>query len=476
MILIVFGRAGQFLLLLLTMRLATTYLSPSEMGRLSLVTATTAFFALFLVNPVGVFINRRIHAWELVGRTRFYLKLHWLYLLAICLIVAVALALVNEQHRFDLMLSTGWLLFLVCGSVLFSTINQTVIPSLNLLESRRAFILLTLATILASLVYAVLLVQAFDATAEFWLLGLLIGQALFAGIGTKVLFEKLKPELPCPVPRYVHLQVLFGFAWPIAISVGLNWLQAQSYRFFVFDSLGLAALGLFVAGYGISAGLMSAFESVVTTYFQPRFYKAVSNSDQLEQAGAWNSYASAILPSLMLVIFTLVGLAPEMTRFMVGPAYHSASQYVVWGVLAEGARIAASVYSMSIHARMQTRLLLFPSFLGAIICVGLIYVLPHRFGAHGVGIALASAGICVTVAMHLLLTRKLEICLPYQSIFKGFLMGCCLFLVTLAGRRLLGSAHELLAAGALIVASGVVFLGMSYWLISPLLPRKDKAL
>lgn len=476
MILIVFGRAGQFLLLLLTMRLATTYLSPSEMGRLSLVTATTALFALFLANPVGVFINRRIHAWELLGRTRFYLKLHWLYLLAVCFFVAITLAVLNGLHQFDFQLSTGWLLLLVCGTLLFNTVNQTVIPSLNLLESRGPFVFLTLATILVSLISAVVLVQEFKATAEFWLLGLLTGQAVLAVIGANVFFGKLQPQLHCALPGHIHFRVLFDFAWPVAISVGLNWVHAQSYRFLVADTLGLVVLGLFVAGYGISAGLMSAFESVITTYFQPRFYKGISNNDQREQASAWGAYARAILPSLALVIFILIGLAPELTRLMLGPAYQSASQYVVWGVVAEGARVATGVYSMSAHARMRTRLLLFPSLLGALVCVGFVYVLPYRLGAHGVGVALALAGICSTVAMHLLLTRELKISLPYRAILKGALMGGSLFLITIYGRWLLSGAHDLLRAGVLIVTLGVLFLAMFYSLISPLIPRQDKEL
>lgn len=455
------------------MRLATTYLQPGEMGRLSLITAVTAFVSLFLVNPVGMFINRRFHDWETLGRTRLYLKLHWLYLLAISALIAGALVVLNNTYEFDFQLSTSWLLVLVCGSVLFNTINQTVIPSLNLLELRGPFVFLTLATIAAGLVISLLLVQGFGATAEFWLLGMLLGQIIFALIGTQIFFGKLQPQVHADLPGRPHLRALFDFAWPVAISVGFNWLQTQGYRFFVADSLGLVALGLFVAGYGISAGLMAAFESVLTTYFQPRFYKAVSNNDQHEQARAWSKYASAILPSLMLVIFMLIGLAPELTRFMVGPAYQSASQYVVWGVLAEGARVAAGVYSMSAYARMKTNLLLLPNVIGAVVCIGLIWAFTQRFGVHGVGFARVLAGVAMVVAMHYLMVKVLEMKLPYRMLLKSIAMGLGLLLIVTAGRWLLGGTQSLWAAGCLIVFTGLVFLPMFYWLIFPFLPRHD---
>lgn len=476
MILIIFGRAAQFVLLLLVMRVATSYLPPDEMGRLSLITAATAFFALFLVNPVGMFINRRFHAWDALGHAKYYLKLHWLYLLVVSLVAAASLAALNKIHAFGFQFNTAWLLVLVCGSLFFNTINQTAIPSLNLLEFRGRFITLTLATIGASLVGSFLLVSVFKPTAEYWLLGLLIGQAVFAVIGVKLFFDKLQPEIPVKAPSGAHLKLLFHFAWPVAISVGFNWLQTQGYRFLVADSLGLAALGLFVAGYGISAGLMAAFESVLTTYFQPKFYKRVSNNDRAEQSLAWNKYAGAILPSLMLVTFLLAGLAPELTRFMVGPAYQSASQFVVWGVLAEGARVLAGVYSMSAHAKMKTRLLLMPNLLGAGICIALIWVLAPAMGAHGVGLARSLAGLGMVVAMHYLMIAALEMQLPYRLLLKGTVMGATLFLIAASGRWALGGTDSLTSAGILIVGTGLVFLPMFYGLLYPFLPRHDKAL
>ncbi len=458
------------------MRVATTYLPPAEMGRLSLVTAATVFFALFLVNPVGMFINRRFHAWDALGRARYYFKLHWIYLFIVSVIAATSLVALNQIHAFSFEFNTAWLLILVCGSLFFNTINQTAIPSLNLLELRGRFILLTLATIGAGLVSSFLLVRAFEPTAEYWLLGFLIGQTIFALIGVKLFFDKLHPQVAVPTPTRAHLRLIFIFAWPIAISVGFNWLQTQGYRFFVADLIGLVALGLFVAGYGISAGLMVAFESVLTTYFQPKFYKRVNNEGMAEQSLAWNKYAEAILPSLMLVTFLLVGLAPELTRFLLGPAYQLASQFVIWGILAEGARVFASVYSMSAHAKMQTRRLIFPNILGAAICIALIWVLAPAFGAHGVGLARALAGLGMVVAMHYMMIVALDMRVPYRMFLKGVAMGSTLLLIATAGRWAMGGTESMISAGLLIVVTGLAFLPMFYWLLYPLLPRHDKPL
>lgn len=476
MIVIIFGRAAQFALLLLVMRVLTSYLPPAEMGRLSLITAATAFFALFMVNPVGMFINRRFHAWDALGRARYYLKLHWIYLLTVSVLAAACLVVLNKVHAFNFQFNTAWLLLLVCGSLFFNTINQTAIPSLNMLELRGPFIILTLATIGSGLASAFFLVRAFQPTAEYWLLGLLIGQVIFALIGVKLLFDNLQSQVVISTPSRTHFHLLFSFAWPVAVSVGFNWLQTQGYRILVADSLGLSTLGLFVAGYGISAGLIGAFESVLTTYFQPKFYKKVSGNNVAEQSLAWNKYAGATLPSLALMAFLLVALAPELTRFIVGPAYQSASQFVVWGVLAEGARVVAGVYSMSAHAKMKTRLLLLPNILGAVICIALIWTLAPTFGAHGVGLARSLAGMGMLVAMHFLMIEVLEMELPYRMLLKGIASGAAIFLIAMLGRWAMGDKGDMLSAGMLVVLTGAAFLPMFFWLLSPFLPRHDKLL
>lgn len=474
MILIIIGRAAQFILLLLVMRIATTYLPPEEMGRLSLLTATVAFYALILVNPVGMFINRRFHAWDALGRAKYYFKLHWIYLLMVSGIAAVSLTIFNQLHSFGFQFNIVWLLSLVCGSLLFNTINQTAIPSINMLEFRGRFIILTLATIGTGLIISFLLVMTFEPTAELWMLGLLIGQTLFALVGVKVFFEKLQPQNHTLRPSRAHLILLFSFAWPVAVSISFNWLQTQGYRFIMADHLGLASLGLFVAGYGISAGLMAAFETVLTTYFQPKFYKHVSGNNTAEQSLAWNKYAGAILPSLMLVTFLIIGLAPELTRFIMGPDFQAASQFVVWGVLAEGARVIAGIYSLSAHAKMKTKLLMFPNILGALLCIVLIWLLVSIFGAHGVGLARVLAALGMLVCMHYMMIVSLDMKLPYVSILKGIVMGGGLMLLIIVGRSALGDTNSLINSGILIIVAGLAFLPMFFWLLYPFLPRHDK--
>lgn len=446
------------------MRVATTLLSPEEMGRVSLVLTTIAFFALFLVNPVGMFINRRLHAWQATGAARHYLIRYTSYLLLVTLIAAIGLPFLYMSGVVNFGVPISWLIFLVCGSLLFNTINQTAIPSLNLLGDSRKFVFLSVATIAASFVCAAFLAQMVEPSAQYWLLGLLLGQTLLAVIGSKVLFSKLQEHAPLhdsPDIHKRHLQVLFNFAWPVAIAAGLGWVQGQGYRFLMEDQLGLAQLGLFVAGYGISAGMIAGFESVLTTYFQPRLYRDVSIGHPVKQAQAWQRYAAAVIPSLLLTVAFIVMLAPELTGLFLGENFQSAADFVVWGALTESTRVLMGIYSLIAHVHMRTRWLILPGLIGAVLSITLCALLIPGFGAAGAGMGLTSAGFAVVVAMHVLLVRRVGGGTPIRPVLLAGLAAVTLWGLTLGLRNLLNPTDWGMTAGVLTLV-GIAYGGLQY--------------
>lgn len=459
------------------MRVATTLLSPEEMGRVSLALTTTAFFALFLINPVGMFINRRLHAWQASGVARHYLIRYASYLLLVALIAAIGLPLLYMSGVVNFGISIGWLVLLVCGSLIFNTINQTAIPSLNMLGDSGRFVLLSVATISASFFCATLLVQLVQPSAQYWLLGLLLGQSLLALVGTRVLFSRMQEPETLHAPTTIfkrHLKVLFSFAWPVAIAAGLGWVQGQGYRYILEGQLGLESLGLFVAGYGISAGVIAGFESVLTTYFQPRLYREVSKDHPVRQAQAWQRYAAAVIPSLILTVALIVMLAPELTRIFLGENFQSAAEYVVWGALAEAARVLMGVYSLIAHVYMRTRWLILPGAMGAVISIVLCMLLIPGFGAEGAGMALAIAGSAVVVTMHLLFARRVGGGISIRPVLMAGLAAAVLWGMTLGLRHLLDVAGWGLIAGITVLV-GIAYLGLQYMFLREHLKDKREA-
>lgn len=463
------------MLALAMMRVATMLLSPEEMGKISLVLTTTAFFALFLVNPVGMFINRRIHAWKANGAARYYLTRYASYLLLVAFIASIALTALYLMGLVDFGIPFGWLIFLVCSSLIFNTINQTAIPSLNLLGDNRRFVLLTLLTLAASFACATFIVKTNQPLAQYWLLGLLLGQSLLAIIGCKILFSHLKTAKNIeqyPLIQKQHLRALFSFAWPVAIAAGLGWVQGQGYRYILGGQLGLAQLGIFVAGYGISAGIIAGIESVLTTYFQPRLYRDVSlNQDPDSYAQAWQRYASAVIPSLVLSVALIAILAPELTKVFVGKDFQSAVDFVIWGAIAETARVLMGVYSLIAHIYIRTHWLILPNVVGAMVAMICCVLLIPNFGELGVGISLAVSGAVVVVLVHYLLARYVGGGSPIQPILMAVFSALVLWGIALSLRQFLSLTGWLLSVSTLVPV-GLTYLGLQYLFLQQHL--KDK--
>lgn len=443
LITIIFGRAAQFLLALAMMRVATTLLSPEEMGKVSLVSTTTAFFAFFFISPIGMFINRRLHAWRESGVARHYFLYYVNYLLSVSLVAAVFLYLLQLYGWINSGMPVVWLVALVCGSILFSTITLTAIPSLNLLGEANKFVGLSVAMAAASFVCAVLIVYMNHPLAQYWLMGQLIGQTLIGVIGVKLLLWHLQNSLEMQMPLGIqkrHLRTLLRFAWPVAIAAGLGWVQAQGYRYIMESQLGLMQLGLFVAGYGISAGLISGFESILTTYYQPRLYRDVSSGSAVEQVKAWQLYASSVIPSLMLTVAFIMMLAPELTRLFLGERFQSAADYLIWGGLAEAARVLIGVYSLIAHVFMRTSWLIIPNIIGAALSIILCALLIPEYGAAGAGIGLLSSGFTVVLAMHVLLAGHVAGGFSIRSTLNACIFAAVLWGGTIGVRQLLSEA------------------------------------
>lgn len=468
MITIALGRAAQFLLALAMMRVATTLLTPVEMGKVSLILSTISFFALFLLSPVGMFINRRLHSWQKNGVALHYLIYSVNYVLLVTVISAVGLYVANKMGLVDIGIPVGWLLILVCGSLFFNTLNQVSISALNLLGYSGKCVLLSVATIMASLACATILILTVQTSAQHWFLGVLLGQLILGLIGMQLLIMQLQePVAHAPAQTLesaIHqrnLQALYRFAWPVAIAFGLAWVQGQGYRYLMEGQLGLAQLGMFVAGYGISAGILAGFESVLTTYFQPRLYRDVSVEHPEKQVLAWQRYATAMIPSLLLTVALVAMLAPELTYILLGERFQAAVHFVIWGALAEAARVLTGIYSMIAHVYMRTHWLILPNLIGAVLAIALCTLLIPALGATGAGLGLALSGFAVVIIMHISLRQQVNGGPPLRPVLMACLSATVLWGMTQFLRQQWSATGWELMIGVLVF-TGVAYLGLQY--------------
>jgi O-antigen/teichoic acid export membrane protein len=476
--LIFFGRIAQAIIALLALRIMTTILSPEEMGKWSLLLAVSSFFVLGLVNPVGMFINRRLHSWVETGKINQYMKYYAIYLISVSVVSVLIFYVFNMFYVAVPGVPFFWVMTLLICAISFATLNQTYTPFLNLLGHRVWFVLLTLGSVVASLLASVSLVYLIDITAEVWQLGQLIGQVLMALIGGAVFFKLAALQKRSDSTResmaisFTKLAIVFTFCWPLAISVLLTWVQTQSYRFLVQDMIGLESLGLFVVGYGVSMSLIGVYESIISTYFIPMFYKRAASEDKSEQAKAWHAYASAMLGSLIVTVTVIIAVSQEFAHVLLDEKYYQASQYIIWGALAEAARVTVGAYALLAHAGMDTKKLVLPNILAASAAPLFVYVSVKNWLVDGVGLGLVAAGFVAIVSSHLMLSKSFQIIMPWLKLFKAGGVSLVLIVLSDIGYGLFGPSETFLVSFVWLLFSGIFLFVILFVMLNPQIKKE----
>ena len=475
-IVIMLGRGLQALTAVVAIRLMTSLLSPEEAGRYYILITLTTFFALFLINPMGMYINRKTHDWHRNRTMQSNLYLYWLYLLVIAFFALFVLLLLRSTIGLGMEITWLWLLAVIAGSLLFNTGNVTITTILNMLGNRIGFVVFTLLTMWVGMGLAVLFTTKIAGNAEYWLFGAILGQLVIFLVAYGYLTRELNNakdgphSKPVGIPQWETLLPVLRFAWPVAITAGAGWVQMQSYRFVLGHFGGLGELGLFAVGYGIGASFMlGAFFTIFLQYYYPIFYGEISTADREGRRASWDKFAAYLFPAALLMAAFAIACAPYLTKLMVAAEFQDCGRFILWGVLAHFAFVVGSSFSMIAHAEMRTIWLIGPAVTGAILALVGILLLSRWNPQTGTGIALTAAGFAMSAYLAVRLHREIAFSFPWRRIFISIALSAPLLAGLIGGlNRLYDPPTYLQSIIVLSVAGIYLLIGQSlvatHWL------------
>lgn len=465
MLAILIGRFGQIILSILSVKLATSLLSPDVYGQISLFAALFLVFSLTFINPIGMFYNRNLHSWIKNGEIKFYLQIFLVYLI---LVAGVAASLGIAAGFFGVNIvkniNSLWVVIVLGSGIIFANVNLQFISFLNLLGKRISFVLLTFFTALMALIGSLVLIYGFMPKAEYWQLGQMLGQAVVGIIAGYLLFKCIKHAPQVNGNLQLNYKKIVSFAVPVGLAVGLAWVQTQSYPFVIGSKIGLTALGLFYAGYNIGSVIIITFETVVTSYFLPSFYQGVAVAEPSQYPYVWKKYANAILPPLFLTMIFIIIFSPELTRILLGDKFQLAAKYVMWGALAEAGRVVVSTLAYFAHANLNTKALIIPNALGALFSLLLMFLFIPVLGVNAVGIALVLANIVVAIVMHYTCKQNLIGILLSKKLGKALFYAALILLIAGISKRFFPSPMSLVGSIAIIIIFGLIYFAFAYQL------------
>jgi O-antigen/teichoic acid export membrane protein len=365
-VLISFGRAITAVVGLVAIRVMTTYLPVEQYGHLALLTAIQTFCGLFLVNPIGQYINLNTHAWFDEKSLLARLQAYRMYLLLVSIVAGITVFFTMRNSVDQIQLTILVLFFLVMAV----NWNNTLIPLLNMLGGRSESVIWSIVTVIFGLIASVALVL-WRPTAESWLAGQVLGMSIGLLGARYVLHKQLFKEPRNAKVSLIDRKTIFTYCLPLAVATGFMWLSQSGYRFVIEHFWGLAQLSFFVVGFQVAAAMWSIVEAVAMQFLYPYFFRRVTNEiDATSLELAYSDLMNCLMPVYIVLTGALIICAPYLLKLLVADRYQSALEFLMLGAIVELCRVLANVMSNAAHVKRKTEMLTPAYAMGAIFVIG----------------------------------------------------------------------------------------------------------
>jgi O-antigen/teichoic acid export membrane protein len=452
---------------IVSIRIFTTLISPYEVGRLNILSVIYGWFGLILIVPVGTYVNRKIIEWNRKGLARKHLCSVLIYFFLVTIFAIISLFGLRRFIGIDIRMI--WILLLTTGSIMLTNGNNSFLGWINLFGRRFCFVFLTVLTIWLGLVFSIFFAMKISPTAEYWLIGQLIAQGCIFVLAIVVLFRSLNkvPDIVTDESdNSFSLPVVFTFAWPFAISTFLYWIQSQGYQFAFKKLTGFEILGLFAVGLGVGNKLMIPFEDLFNQYYRPIFYNEIADSNEAQRTEAWNKYAMAFFPAVILMVAYVAMNGSLIAKVFTGEKFHRVGCVILWGGVAGGLQMISSVIALVSHAQFKTKPLIVPAItLACVSLIGIFLLVPWNPFMGG-GIALSMGWFMYLIHLYINMKKQLLIKIPWKRIYYS---------VFLSGPLIVFSPIIYRIAYEISIPQALVILAVSglYWLFAQfILARK----
>ena len=378
---LVVGRLTQAVLALGLLKLMTNRLSKTEVAHFYFIVATTTWFLLLMVNPVGQWANRHIHEWRIKYSWSSILSKH-IFFYGLITIIGVLVAVgVNTLFGLDENLSPIVLGVGVAGGISLQSLYQQVCGLQNLLGARVQYSILIAVGQLVIFAAACCVFFIPNPTVLHWFSLLFIGHAFALMLFLVFLRKQFTPGMPnARASELLPWHGFLTFCLPIVGVTIAVWVQTQGYRIILSASGNLQLLALMGVGLGMASSLGGTLESLIQQYLTPDYYKSLTDKS-VDHADIWRKMFAKVLICLAVACLALFCFGHIVLRILTSEAYLSGQRFVRWGAAIEFFRILGNfVYLNYIGEKRIMRAV--PAYLfGAVVTVifyGLSFVFPAQ--------------------------------------------------------------------------------------------------
>ena len=406
---------------LVSSRVMTEIITPTEYGRLALVTGVLGLASLALFSPFRKASMRCIWDWVKGDDANVLISGSLLIFLGI----GVAFTLVYWGAMWlglSFELASSVSIFVVPIFLLAGELDLLLLNLLNTLQHHRAFVIGDTIKAWMSLFLAVGLAVLVGRKAEYVLIGWTFA-ALAVLVALLVIMSRRGLVTPTfQRPQFVRLwQEMSPYALPFVLVHSLYWIQTSSNRYVLDAFLGTEEVGLFFIAAQVARLPVLTIEMVFSQIHQPTLYRRIgrgnSEAGELDTiAFALKKYCNAYFTIVVpVVLFTVFGYQ-WLARLLVAQAYWTAMYVIPWVAGAEFVRSLGSLVSNVFDVNRDTRRHVMPTSASAVVTLGGTVVLIPILGIGGAALALLLGALVMLVLNQVLAHRSPFWQFPWRSL------------------------------------------------------------
>ena len=401
----------QILIMLVSIRILTTLLSPGEVGNYYLAISILAFFNLVFLNPPGVYFSRHLLEWYRSKNLFNALVLFLLWILIVTLIAVPIVVILFEISNYEQKFNYYMFIVFVLLSIIISTAHRNITYGLNTIGHRKEFVYVLTITLFFGLLFSTGLIYFFKPKSLLWLYGIIISETViiyfafkFFVKGNLLEIKKIKEVL-----NIERLKKILVFTFPIAITTFLMWGQTISYRFIIDYKYSAEVLGYMAIGLGVSSSIFGSLEAIVTQYFNPIFLKDILDSTKEERAKAWNKMASIIVPIYLFTLVFVISMSEKLIFILADNQFHDSYHYTMVGAFIEFFRVTSNLLDSISQSELKTNKTILPYFIGFTVVIFSLFLFDFSHNLIMIPLVLVMGYFLVCLAMYINMNKLLEI-------------------------------------------------------------------
>lgn len=427
-----FSKIIQIISALALIRLITSVLSINDVGAYYLFLSIYMFFSLSIFNPYGQYMTRNLYGWKndsvLTSEINIYIKVIIYASFLGCLVLLILTKL--EIVELDLMK------IFFCGAYLiFVTINQFLLHSINSLSYSKRFSQLTIFSSTLNIILPIYFVfekNIYFDKVESILLGIILANLFSMALSYYYLFGLENGKGKKNKKKYPKEIIIYCI--PICIYTSLLWVINSGYRIGIEGLVGLTGVAILAVSFTVSTQLMSVVESLTTQVFQPKILSKMDLDDEKERAKYLSKYVNETIAIYLCFSLFFTLCIKYAYLVMISSKYFDYFYLGVIAIWSEFFRISCNTLSVVYLSENELKKFVLPYFFAAFFLI-LSFILIKNDAFHNVNILklcalliLLSNLICFVVAWFLK-KRIINIDFDYKFIVKRVLYLCPAFVI-----------------------------------------------